>query len=102
MTSILVVEDDPGIALGLEDDLRLEGYEVEVARDGETAARRAQEQNFDLIAKMEDTSLASETIDELLFKINQRNVIYAAPKLDITDAVLNRLNQGYSKEVIEK
>jgi DNA-binding response OmpR family regulator len=49
VTKLLVVEDDPGIALGLEDDLRLEGYEVEVARDGETAARRAQEQNFDLI-----------------------------------------------------
>ncbi len=49
MTSILVAEDDPGIALGLEDDLRLEGYDVEVARDGDTAARRARERNFDLI-----------------------------------------------------
>jgi Skp family chaperone for outer membrane proteins len=60
------------------------------------------EQNFDVIIKVEDTSLSSETLDELLFKINQRNVVYAAPKLDITDAVLNRLNKGYSKEVIEK
>src|SRR5262245_18604106 len=34
MTRILVVEDEPGIALGLEDDLRLEGWEVEVAPDG--------------------------------------------------------------------
>ena len=49
MATILVVEDDPGIALGLEDDLRLEGYDVEVARDGESAGRRAREQNFDLI-----------------------------------------------------
>ena len=49
MTSILVVEDDPGIALGLEDDLKLEGYNVEVARDGETAVRRAKERRFDLI-----------------------------------------------------
>ena len=49
MTRILVAEDDPGIALGLEDDLRLEGYEVEVAADGETAARRARERSFDLI-----------------------------------------------------
>ena len=49
MTSILVVEDDPGIALGLEDDLRLEGYDVEVARDGETALQRARERRFDLI-----------------------------------------------------
>jgi DNA-binding response OmpR family regulator len=49
MARILVVEDEPSIALGLEDDLKLEGYEVEVARDGETASRRAQEQSFDLI-----------------------------------------------------
>jgi len=49
MASILVVEDDPGIALGLEDDLKLEGYDVEVARDGETALARARERRFDLI-----------------------------------------------------
>ena len=49
MTSILVVEDDPAIALGLEDDLKLEGYDVEVARDGETALARARERRFDLI-----------------------------------------------------
>jgi DNA-binding response OmpR family regulator len=35
--------------LGLEDDLKLEGYEVEVVRDGETASRRAREQSFDLL-----------------------------------------------------
>jgi len=49
MTRILVVEDEPGIALGLETDLTLEGYEVEVARDGETGLRRAREGAFDLI-----------------------------------------------------
>ena len=49
MARILVVEDEPPLALGLEDDLKLEGYEVEVARDGETASRRAREQEFDLI-----------------------------------------------------
>lgn len=49
MARILVVEDEPSIALGLEDDLKLEGYEVEVARDGETASRRVREQSFDLI-----------------------------------------------------
>jgi DNA-binding response OmpR family regulator len=49
MSRILVVEDEPSLALGLEDDLKLEGYEVEVARDGETASRRAREQSFDLI-----------------------------------------------------
>jgi two-component system alkaline phosphatase synthesis response regulator PhoP len=49
MPRILVVEDEPNLALGLEDDLKLEGYEVEVAREGETASRRAREQPFDLI-----------------------------------------------------
>jgi DNA-binding response OmpR family regulator len=49
MARILVVEDEPTLALGLEDDLKLEGYEVEVVRDGETASRRAREQSFDLI-----------------------------------------------------
>jgi DNA-binding response OmpR family regulator len=49
MVRILVVEDEPPLALGLEDDLKLEGYDVEVVRDGETASRRAQEGSFDLI-----------------------------------------------------
>jgi DNA-binding response OmpR family regulator len=49
MARILVVEDEPPLALGLEDDLKLEGYEVEVVRDGETASRRVREQSFDLI-----------------------------------------------------
>ena len=49
MTRILVVEDDPAIALGLEDDLTLEGYTVEVVRDGEAALARAGEGGIDLI-----------------------------------------------------
>jgi DNA-binding response OmpR family regulator len=49
MIRILIVEDEPGIALALEEDLRSEGYEVEVAADGETASRRAREENFDAI-----------------------------------------------------
>src|SRR5439155_23825045 len=49
MPRILVVEDEPPIASALEDDLKLEGYEVEVVRDGDTESRRAREQWFDLI-----------------------------------------------------
>src|SRR5262249_17692291 len=49
MTRILLVEDEPGIALGLEDDLKLEGYDVEVAGDGHTASRLARHGTFDLI-----------------------------------------------------
>jgi len=49
MMRILVVEDEPAIAFGLEADLKTEGYDVEVVGDGETAARRAREGKFDLI-----------------------------------------------------
>jgi two-component system alkaline phosphatase synthesis response regulator PhoP len=49
MSRILIVEDEPAIALGLEDDLKMEGYEVEVAGDGVTGARRALEGGFDLV-----------------------------------------------------
>ena len=49
MSRILIVEDEVDIALGLEDDLRVEGYEVEVARDGETGFRRGREGSWDLI-----------------------------------------------------
>jgi DNA-binding response OmpR family regulator len=49
MTRILVVEDEPAIAMGLEDDLKMEGYDVEVVRDGLAAVRSARENRFDLI-----------------------------------------------------
>ncbi|HET9218155.1 MAG TPA: SpoIIE family protein phosphatase [Terriglobia bacterium] len=49
MAKIMVVEDEPGIALGLEDSLRLEGYQVEVITNGTKASCRALEEPFDLI-----------------------------------------------------
>jgi DNA-binding response OmpR family regulator len=49
MKKILIVEDEPSIALALEDDLRREGYETEVASDGDAAARKATSPGFDLI-----------------------------------------------------
>ena len=49
MVRILVVEDEPSLALGLQEDLSIEGYDVEVARDGEAALQRALAGGFDLI-----------------------------------------------------
>jgi two-component system alkaline phosphatase synthesis response regulator PhoP len=49
MTRILVVEDDPDIALGLKLDLGAEGHHVEVATDGAAASRIAREERWDLI-----------------------------------------------------
>jgi DNA-binding response OmpR family regulator len=49
MARILIVEDEPDVALGLEMDLREEGYEVEVVRDGEEAGRVGRQPGWDLI-----------------------------------------------------
>jgi DNA-binding response OmpR family regulator len=49
MTRILVVEDEPGIAFGLETDLTMEGYEVTMEANGAAAVERAGKANFDLI-----------------------------------------------------
>lgn len=49
MARILVVEDEPDIALGLQLDLQDEGHHVEVVTDGESASRRGRESGWDLI-----------------------------------------------------
>jgi two-component system alkaline phosphatase synthesis response regulator PhoP len=49
MANILVVEDEPDIALGLQLDLRDEGHEVEIVSDGQEASRRGREPGWDII-----------------------------------------------------
>ncbi len=49
MTRILVVEDEPTIAIGLHDDLQIEGFEVEIVSDGDAGSRAASRGGFDLI-----------------------------------------------------
>jgi two-component system alkaline phosphatase synthesis response regulator PhoP len=49
MTRVLVVEDEADIALGLEQDLRHDGYQVEVIDNGQRALERASRDRFDLI-----------------------------------------------------
>jgi DNA-binding response OmpR family regulator len=49
MARILLVEDEPTIALGLQDDLTLEGHTVDLVTDGVTAEQHAMERRHDLI-----------------------------------------------------
>ena len=49
MARILIVEDEPDIALGLQLDLREEGYEVEVVHNGEEASRVGRQPGWDLV-----------------------------------------------------
>jgi len=46
---ILLIEDEPGLTLTLTDRLRVDGYEVESAEDGEVGLQRALDEPFDLI-----------------------------------------------------
>ena len=49
MARILLVEDEPAIAAGVQDDLELEGYDVELVTDGAAAAEKGIQGQFDLI-----------------------------------------------------
>jgi two-component system alkaline phosphatase synthesis response regulator PhoP len=49
MPKILIVEDEESILLPLEDNLRLEGYEVSSAKDGLQGLSMAKEETYDLI-----------------------------------------------------
>jgi len=49
MPRILIVEDEPAISFGLEIDLKMDGYEVELVEDGEKGVQRGREGEFDLI-----------------------------------------------------
>lgn len=49
MPRLLLVEDDPDLSEGLTDALRLEGYQVTAALDGNTGIRLAQSRSFQLI-----------------------------------------------------
>jgi DNA-binding response OmpR family regulator len=49
MEHILIIEDEESILMALEDDLKLEGYEVASARDGEQGLSMAKEKGYDLI-----------------------------------------------------
>jgi two-component system alkaline phosphatase synthesis response regulator PhoP len=49
MARILIVEDEPDIALGLEKDLQRHGHQTEVARDGDAGLHRGRDETWDVI-----------------------------------------------------
>lgn len=49
MTKILIIEDEESILMPLEDNLKLEGYEVSCARDGLEGLAMAAKHPFDII-----------------------------------------------------
>jgi DNA-binding response OmpR family regulator len=49
MSRILIIEDNPDLAFGLQKTLEFEGYEVEIAADGKTGLDRARAESHELI-----------------------------------------------------
>jgi len=49
MARILIVEDETQMLLGLKDNLEFEGYEVDVAEDGEQGLEKILKNSYDLI-----------------------------------------------------
>jgi two-component system alkaline phosphatase synthesis response regulator PhoP len=49
MSKILVIEDNDDLAFGLRNNLELEGYQVEIAADGEEGVARARRDRPDLV-----------------------------------------------------
>jgi two-component system alkaline phosphatase synthesis response regulator PhoP len=70
MATILVVEDDRAIALGLKLNLRKEGHEVRMAHDGEEGLRLSLAPEVDLIVL--DVMLPGRNGYDLLRELRQR------------------------------
>jgi DNA-binding response OmpR family regulator len=49
MTKILLVEDEPNMRLGLKDNLEYEGYDVDIAEDGEIGLTKILQNDYDLV-----------------------------------------------------
>ncbi len=49
MTRILIVEDEPQMVVGLKDNFEVEGFQTDVARDGEHGLKKIIEGNYDLV-----------------------------------------------------
>jgi DNA-binding response OmpR family regulator len=49
MATILIVEDEPAMQLGLRDNLEFESYTVEVANDGEEGLNKIKTKPYDLV-----------------------------------------------------
>uniref|UniRef100_A0A832DH62 Response regulator transcription factor n=1 Tax=Ignavibacterium album TaxID=591197 RepID=A0A832DH62_9BACT len=77
MTKILIVEDEPNMRLGLKDNLEFEGYNVELAEDGEDGLNKILDNKYDLII-----------LDVMMPKISGFDVCKNARKSGVTTPII--------------
>ena len=72
-TKVLIIEDEPAIALTLRDDLELESYQVGVANDGDEGLRLALSGHYDII--LLDVMLPGRTGFEICRQVRARGLL---------------------------
>ncbi len=77
MATILIVEDEPSMQLGLKDNLEIEGYSVALASDGEEGLVKIKNNKFDLIL-----------LDVMLPKLSGFDVCKAARTAGISTPII--------------
>lgn len=77
MEKILIIEDEESILMALEDDLKIEGYQVSSAKDGQEGFSMAKAQGYDLII-----------LDIMLPKMNGFEVCKQLRQAGITTPIL--------------
>jgi DNA-binding response OmpR family regulator len=102
MSKILIAEDEARIASFLEKGLRAEGFETEVVDDGETAAERARDGEFDLLVL--DLGLPSKHGLDVLAELRDRGeklpvLILTAD--DETESTVRGLDSGADDYVVK-
>jgi DNA-binding response OmpR family regulator len=83
LKKLLIIEDEEPIRIALEDDFRLEGYEVEVASDGLDGLEKAADPQVDLII-----------LDIMLPGMNGFDLCKKLRKQDITTPVIMLTARG--------
>ena len=89
MDSVLVVEDEPHIARGLEQNLKFEGFSVRVANDGQTGLEQAVDRQPDLIL-----------LDVMLPKLNGFEVLRELRRLQVETAVIMLTAKGEELDIV--
>lgn len=87
---ILIIEDDPAILVGLQDNLEFEGYSIETAEDGEEGLQLALTGNYDLIILDLILPLRDglEVCRELRKKDESTPVLMLTAKIDNVDQIV--------------
>lgn len=77
MSKILIVEDEPSMRLGLKDNLEFEGYDVEIAANGEEGLKKILENDYNLVL-----------LDVMLPQMSGFDVCKTARKKGITTPII--------------